>query len=810
MQDFWTDLRIAGRRLRHAPGFALTAILSLTMAIAANLVVFGVTNAAILRPLNVAHADRLRMIEQKTQGYISQSYPDLVDFQKRNSTFSAIAGYRIGQSGVSVQGSAQQVWNYEVTSNYFDMLGVQPELGRFFHENDEHGPGSMPYLVLSDSYWRSRFGADSEIIGKKVDVNKQPFTVIGVAPPAFHGTELFLWPDFFVPMMNEQQLEGYDFLQKRYNHGIFVIGLLKPGVTDKQALGDMNGVAGQLAKQYPDTNDQMGVRLGTPGLFGDILGNAAREFLTGIMLLALLVLIAACVNLASIFAARAADRGRELAIRLAIGSTRWRMLRQVVAEAAVLSVAGGFIGTLAANALMRFLTEWHPIAAYPIHVTVMPDWHVYALAILLASGSCILPAILTARQIWHTDAMQVMKAGAAQSAFRRLTLRDILLGLQVALCALLVTCGLVALRGMSRQLHAPMGFQPEGAELVSTAMKMAGYTDATALPVQKRMIEDAQQIPGVTAVGTIDEPPLNGGGSTTPVWRQGTTDFRNSNSALAAKYFIISPRLLKAAGTRLLAGRDFTWHDDKSTPHVAIVNQTFAHELFGNASAVGRHFAMSGNGAPELWEIVGVVEDGKYDSLTEEAQPAMYWPLGQNNENDTTLIVRSNRSSAEMAAALNSMMSKIDPTLPLTIQSWPEALALSLFPARVATVALGILGLLAAMLAATGIFGMASYSVARRLREMGIRVALGAQRVQVLRAALGRTVLLLGIGSIAGLALGVLASRVLASIVYEATVYDPLVLTGAVAAMIAIGALAALVPARRAVGVEPAVLLREE
>jgi predicted permease len=363
---------------------------------------------------------------------------------------------------------------------------------------------------------------------------------------------------------------------------------------------------------------------------------------------------------------------------------------------------------------------------------------------------------------------------------------------------------------MSRQLHAPMGFQPQGAELVSTSMKMAGYTDASSLPVQKRMIQEAGQIPGVSAVGAVDEPPMNGGGSTTPVWREGTTDFRNSNSALATKFFIISPGLLNAAGTRLLAGRDFTWRDDATTPHVVIVNQAFAHTLFGNAPAVGRHFAVPGKNAPDLYEIVGVVENGKYDSLTEDPQPAMYWALGQNNENDTTLVVRSNRQPVEIASALNSMMAKIDPSLPVTIQSWPEALALPLFPARVATVALGILGLLAAMLAATGVFGMASYTVARRLREMGIRVALGAQRVQVLRAALGRTILLLGVGSVAGLLLGILGSRVLASIVYEATVYDPIVLTGAVTAMIVIGALAALVPARRAVGVEPAVLLREE
>jgi predicted permease len=803
-------LRIAARRLRHSPGFVLVAVLSLTMAIAASLVVFGVMNAAILRPLNVAGADRLQMLEQKPHGYISQSYPDYEDLRARNTTFSDMATYRIGEAAVSIQGSAaKKSWMYEVSGSYFDMLGVQPEVGRLFHTSDEHGPNSAPYIVLSDSYWRSHFGGDPRVVGSVVDLNKHPFTVIGVTPAEFHGTELFLWPDFFVPMVNEEQLEGYSFLVKRYNHGLFVIGEMKPGVTLQQASNDLNTVAAQMAKQYPTEDDQFGIRLVTPGLFGDQVGDAARGFLSGVLVLALLVLIAACVNLASIFAARAADRGRELAIRMAIGSSRWRMLRQVLSEAALLSVFGGAAGTFVAAALLRVLSRWRPIAAFPIHVTVAADARVYAIAVLLAAASCILPAMLTARQIWQIDAMQVMK-GSATGVFRRLTARDVLLGLQVALCALLVTCALVGLRGMNRQLHAPMGFQPEGVVLAETEMKMASYSDESSFPVQKRMIEEASQIPGVTAVGTIDEIPLSTGGSSTPVWREGTQDFRVSNSITTAHFFTISPGLLQAAGTRLVAGRDFTWHDDNTTSHVTLVNETFARTVFGNVhTAVGRRFAEPGRTAT-IYEVVGVVEDGKYDSLTEDPQPAMFWPLAQNNENDTTLVVRSNRPPAEITAALQPMLEKLDPSLPVTLQSWPDALALVLFPARVATVALGILGVLAGMLAATGIFGMASYAVARRLREMGIRVALGAQRMQVLRAALGRTVLLLGIGSVAGLVLGALGTRVLASIVYQATVYDPVVLAGAIAAMVLIGTMAAAVPARRAVSVEPAILLRDE
>ena len=806
MYELLADLKIAARRLRHSPGFALTAILSLTMAIAANLVVFGVLNAAILRPLNVAHPERLVMVVHGQRGYTSQSYPDYQDFRARNKTFSEMATYRIAGVGVSAQGMAWKSWIYEVSGNYFDMLGAQPELGRFFRASDQHGPNSAPYVVLSDALWRSQFNADPAVLGRTVDLNKHPFTVIGVAAPEFHGTELFLWPDLWMPIVNEQQVEGYDFLSKRYSHGLFMLGALKAGVTWQQASDDLNRVAAQMRKENPVEDDQLSARLVKPGLMGDDLGQPARQFLTGVLMLALLVLAAACVNLASIFAARAADREKELAVRIAIGSSRWRVLRQVLAEAVLLSAAGGAVGALIAAWLLQVLSVWRPIPQYPIHVTVAADARVYGLAIVLAAASGILPALLTARQIWKTDAMHAMK-GTAQPVIRRFTVRDVLLVVQVALCALLVTSALVGLRGMQRSLHAPLGFEPEGATLAITQMKMAGYSDAAALPVEKRMIEQAGEIPGVTAVGTIDEIPLNAGGSTTPVFRAGTTDFRGSNSAAVAKYFNISPGFLQAAQTRLIAGRDITWTDDAHHPKVALVNQRLAQLLFGSAPALGKHFAMPG---PTDVEVVGVVENGKYDSLTEDPQAAMFWPLPQNAENDVTLVVRSNRSSPEIASALNTLMAKIDPTLPVTIESWPDALDLALFPARAATVALSILGMLAGMLALTGIFGMTSYTVARRLRELGIRAALGAQRVQIFRAAIGRILLLLGCGSVAGLLLGVLTSKVLASIVYEATVYDPLVIAGALAAMLLIGAAAAAVPAQRAVQVDPAALLREE
>ena len=802
------DIRYAARQLHRSPGFALTAIVTLALGIGANVVVFGVLNALILRPLNVPGSDRLFEIEHQEHGSLSQSYPDYLDYRARNATFTDMAAYRIDNVGMSTGGSAHISWIYEASGSYFDMLGVQPALGRLFHTSDEHGPDSAPYIVLSDAFWRTRFNADPRVIGMTVDLNKHPFTIIGVAPRTFNGTELFFWPDFWIPMVNEQQVNGFEYLSKRMNHGLFVIGIIKPGVTVREATDNLNAVCRQMTRENPVYDDGLTARLVKPGLMGDLLGGPARPFMIAIMILSLLVLVAACTNLAGIFAARSADRARELAIRLSIGSTRWRLLRQILTEATLISVLGGIAGCAFAVVLLQALTRWQPITLYPIHLTVAPDARVYTIALALFLLSGLLPGLLPARQIWRTNAMQAMKAGnTAPGLLRRLNVRDMLLGLQIALCALLLTASFVALRGMERSVHAPFGFQPQGVILAQASMQMGGYSDKTALPVQRRLIEEAARIPGVDAVGTIDELPLTGSSNSSSVFREGTTDFRSSNSVMDAHYLSISPGYLAVARTRLLAGRDFTWADNDSSPKVAIVNQTFARRMFGNATAVGRRFS-GGNKA--VWEIVGVVEDGKFDSITEEPKAAMYWPLAQVNETDTTLLVRSRLPAAEITPALNRVLAAIDSDVPFALSTWPDALSLPLFPARVATAALGVMGLLAAMLAITGTFGMAAYSVSKRLRELGIRVALGAWRGQIIRAALGRPLIVLVSGSIAGLILGLFASRLLAALVYDASPRDPAVLLTAVACMTLIGLIATWVPARRALAINPAQLLRDE
>jgi predicted permease len=492
MPTLLRNLHFAIRQLRRSPSFAITAVLTLALGVGANVVVFSVLNALILKPLTVPQPHSLYNVVHRSSGYDSQSYPDYLDLRSRNTTFSDMTAYRMNDAALSTGNAAEKCWDFEVSGNYFDMLGVRPALGRLFHASDEHGPNSAPYIVLSHDFWQRHFNSDPHVVGMTVDLNKNPFTVIGVAPGDFHGTELFMWPDFWVPIVNEQQIEGFNYLNQRSDHGIWVLGRLKPGVAAQQATNNLNAVASRLAKQYPVADDGLNARLVKPGLLGDQLGAPVRGFLTGIFALALLVLLAACANLGSIFAARAADRSRELAIRLAVGSTRGRILGQLLTESVAVSIVGGVAGTFFATGLLRVLSRWQPFAEFPIHVTVLPDWKVYAVALLLCLGSGILFGLLPARQIWRTDAGQVMKSGAsAVVTFRRLTLRDALLAFQIALCTLLVTASLVAFRGMQRSLHAPLGVEPQGVTLATTDLGMAGYSFDQSLPIQKRMIEEA-------------------------------------------------------------------------------------------------------------------------------------------------------------------------------------------------------------------------------------------------------------------------------------------------------------------------------
>jgi predicted permease len=800
------DVRFGLRVLAKSPGFTMVAVLTLALAIGANAVVFSMMNGLVLRPLNVPRAKNIAMIEQ-ANGVPMQSYPDYLDLRDRNRSFDDLIAYQITRAGLDSGGSAVPAWLYETSGNYFDALEIQPYLGRFFHASDEHGENSSPHIVLSYAYWSSHFHGDPGAVGRTVQLNKHPYTILGVAPQEFRGTELFYAPDFWVPLVDQEQVDGWSLLKQRTARALWLVGHLKAGVTPAQATADLNLVAAYLKKAYPKEDDGMSFKLARPGLAGDMLGGPVRAFLAGLTALAGLILLAACANLGSLFAARAADRSREIALRLALGSSRRRILRQLFTEAVMVSLMGGTVGLLGSVVLLRWLSVWQPVSSFPVRVPVSPDWHVYAVAVLLALVSGLLFGVVPVRQVLRANPYEVVKAGSTGMVGRRFTVRDLLLAAQIAICAVLVTLSLVAVRGLVRSLHSNFGFMPAGAVLVSTDLDMAGYSGDQVAIMQRRAIDAMAALPGVSAVGLVDQQPLGMGWSVDSAFKDSTTDLKLSNAAAFPMKYNISPGYFQAAGTALLTGRTLTWHDDKNAPRVAVVNEEFARKVFGSAKdAVGKYFKADGGRI----QVVGMVENGKYKTLTEDQEPAMFIPILQSPTSSTTLVVRSKGDPQQLVTSLQDALHKLDAGLPFTINTWTKTLDSALFAPRVATMSLGVLGVLGAMLAITGIFGMAAYSVSRRLRELGIRIALGAQRREVLGAALGRAFRLLAFGSIAGLVMGLAATKMLAFIVYQASPRDPLVLCGVVLIMLLLGLLAAWIPAQRALAADPLILLREE
>src|SRR3954469_2365313 len=445
MNDLLFDVRYAVRVLWKSPTFTLVALVTLMLAIGANIVVFGVLNAVLLRPLDVKDPEnlyQLRLQPWTSFKLLTTSYPAFQEFRQRNTTFSGMAGfYGYCQARLHRGSTVKSAYGHAVTGNYFEMLGIQPELGRFIEPTDDHGPNSAPFIVLSDTLWRRMFNADPGVIGNTVSLGKDPFIIIGIAPARFHGTDKFEWPDYWIPVVN---YFGPESLQSRTSNALTVLGRLKPGVTPEQAAENLSTIAAQLAHEHPETDTGTPLRLVRPGLFADN-GDVIRGFLWSVSGFALLVLAATSANLASLFAARAADRSRELALRVAVGATRWRIVRQLLTEAMVVSLIGGAAGLWAARVLLGLLNQWQsPYGRTAVSV----DAGVYVVALIITIFSGLLFGLIPTRQVWQSSPLQAMKSGpVGATPLRRFAGGDLLLGAQIALCTLLIIASLVAVQG---------------------------------------------------------------------------------------------------------------------------------------------------------------------------------------------------------------------------------------------------------------------------------------------------------------------------------------------------------------------------
>jgi predicted permease len=818
------DLRLALRQLRRSPGFTLTAVLTLALGIAANVIVFGVLDALVLRPVDVPHANRVMTLAHKNDPYPIFSYPEVRDVRDGNTVFSGVAAWGIDSFGLEANGVTRPVWGDTVSGQYFEVVGIKPFLGRLLQRTDDDHPGASEATVLSWSAWKSDFGADPDIVGKIVRINKHPYTIVGVTPEGFNGTEKFLQPDLFVPMANEASLAERDWLESRGDAQVWSVVRIKDGVTMPQAQAELNTIAARMRQQYPKEEEKLEFKLTRPGLMGDFFGGPARGFLAGVLGLAGIVLLAACANLGSLFAARTADRAREIAIRMAIGSSRWRVVRQIFVEAFLISIIGGACACGLAWIALTGLANWHPPTEYPFRFHIQPQPSLIVIALLISVLAGMLFGVMPLRQIFKTDPNDAIKNGGIQSSTGRFfgrtgwALRDVLLAAQIALCCVTVTAAFVSLRGLSKALTMDMGINPKQAVVTKFELSQAGYSNVAADQFQRQLQERVAQLPGVEAAAYANATPLSQDTSTPDIFSQQTTDLRPSNRAFGAFSFNVSPGYFTVAETRLLAGRDVSFTDTIKTPPVAVVNQEFARRLFhfndGHSErAVGRYFK---NDSGQQIQIVGIVADGKYFTLSEDQKAAVFFPISQRPGTKTSLIVRtqpgfSDLATNDIATTIRKVIRDLDPTVPIRESSaWINQLGLTFFPSQVATVALGLFGAFGLLLSVTGTFGLASYTVSKRMRELSIRVALGAQVKQILSAALGRMLILLAAGSVVGMLLGVAASRLLSAIVYQATAQDPFVLAAVALTLLLTGAISVAGPVRRALHVDPANVLREQ
>jgi len=805
------DLLYAFRLMRRTPGVAVTAIVSLALGIGVNALVFSVVNGLVLRPLpGVSDPDRVVFLQDR-QG-AGESFPNYLDVRDRSTAFESLAGYRIApmslETGATATGQPRRAWGYLATGSYFDTLGVKPAAGRFFHAAEDRNQGEPALAVLSYDEWTTHFGGGQDVIGSTIRINTHPFTVIGVAPRGFFGSEIFYRPAIWVPMMMEPVIEpGHNWLNARATFNMWVIGRLKTGVMIPQAEANLAPITADLGRTYPWPDKTMVIHLARPGLVGNLLRTPVQAFGVAVLLLAALVLVAACANLAGLLLARGADRQREMAIRLSIGAGRRRLVRQLLTESLVLALLGGAIGAMTAAVLARALSAWQIPVTLPMQLDVSIDWRVVVFACAISTAAGLLFGVAPARFASATDPNLALKGGVQGRAGRRWTFRDALIAVQVALCFVLVTACLLSARGLQRAISAPLGFAPEGVATASFDLGLAGYDKARGLAFQRRVAAEAARIPGATSAGLGNTLPLSMDQSHSVVYRPGALP--GDPAPATAVVYSVSPGYLKTMRIALLSGRDFDDRDTATSTPVAIVNQTFVNQVLRTDRPIGAHFTYGPGG--RVIEVIGVTADSTFETIGETPRAAAFNPEPQWYNPTTVLAVRSSLPDAQTAAALRQLVARLDPSLPLYDVEGAEAMMWWAFlPSRAAAIALGVFGLLAISLAATGLHGLVAYAVSRRAREIAIRVAVGANARDVLMAVLARTASLIAIGAVAGTGLAIAAMRLLSSVLFGVPRNDAGVLAAVAAAMVVIGLVACWAPSRRALRLQPAVLLKSE
>jgi predicted permease len=820
MENLWKDLSYAWRMLVKSPGFAVLAVLALGLAIGANTAIFSLFNGMMWRPLPVKDPQQLVVVAMKQRGLdfpIPVSYPDLQDYRQLKAVFSDMCGYTPSPVNLQAEGRPTRVWAELVTGNYFSMLGLEPALGRTFAADEGWVPGKDALIVLSYKYWQTRFGSNPAVIGRAVEVNKHPFTIIGVAPQRYHGAYYFLEPDFYLPVTALGLLDPNqnDVLNKRESTFLRVLGTLQPGVTPTQALAAAQPTDRRLAQEFPEIHKDLSLLVipelkarPEPGL-GAFMSTAVWVFMS----LAGLVLLIACANVANLILARANGRRKEIAMRFALGASRGRMIRQLLTESVLLALCGGIVGLLFARWAAMALMSIRIPTDLPLHLfDLRLDWRVFSFSFLAALITGIVAGLLPALQAHRTDLADTLKVGGRSggSSTGHHRFRNALVVAQVAVSLLLLACAGFFIRSFQNSANVDMGFRVDHTLMMSVDLGLQGYSEERGQQFYKQIADRVKSLPGVRDAGFTAYIPMGYENDIVSVYPEGQPTDNKSKAETSFRNHV-QPDYFRALGVHVIKGREFTEADSATAPKVAIVNETFANKIWPGQDPIGKTFRTDKNGPPI--QVVGLTRTGKYLFLYETPQLFAYFPLAQRYIAAATLMVYSQDDPLRLVGPVRDQVQQLDASLPVFNINTMEAhveYGKPLLPARLGAMLVGAFGMLGLVLATVGVYGVVSYSVSQRTHEIGIRSALGAQRWNVLGMVLKQGMTMALIGTAIGIVLAFLLFRGLHSVLYGVASTDLVTLAAVSTLLLAIAFVASYIPALRATQVDPVIALREQ
>jgi predicted permease len=822
MGSFLQDLRFAARLLVKSPGFTAVAVLSLALGIGANTTIFTLVNAVLLRPLPMEDSGRLVAVfttDERNRGsffnYMQTSRLNFEDYRKANDVFTGLVAYNGVPVAFSGKGEPEQIIGEMVTGDFFSLLGVRPALGRGFLPDEDRVPGASLVTVLSYNFWQRRLGGDPAVVGQTITLNGHAFTVVGVAPKGFKGANAIFAPALWVPIMTHPQLatgflaEGMD---SRRALLFGMAGRLKPGVTLAQAEAKLKTIAGQLAREYPD--DDGGRSVALLPLAQATINPAFRENMVsaaGLLLTVVgLVLLIACANVANLLLARASVRQREVAIRLSLGASRGRLVQQLLTEGLLLALVAAFFGMLIAYWAQGLLWSQRPPGLAADAIDLTPDWRVLAFTLAVSVVTALVfglaPAFTASRPNIVSELKQ--RGGPAIGGNRPFNLRSLLVAGQVALSLVALVGAGLFVKSLGNAQRIDPGFDHEKLAVLTVDLGAQGYGEERARDFQRRMLERAAALPGVERATLASEIPLFAGGFMRTVFPEGVDSSDRKNGKLV-QLNTVEPGYFETMGITLKRGRDFAASDHPHAPHVVVINETMARQFWPDQDALGKRFKFFGQ---DWWnEVVGIARDGKYNFLGENPQPHIYLSLTQVFEPAVSLHLRSSGDPATALGMARREVQELDRALPITnVFTFGEILRQSLWAPRMGASLLVVFGLLSLLLAVIGIYGVMSYSVNQRTRELGLRMALGADQGDVLKLVVRQGVTLAAFGIALGLALSFAGTRLVGNLLFDVTAHDPLIFVG-IPLLLGVAALAASAqPAWRAARVDPTVALRIE